>query len=171
MMLYLHKHMKLLHWGIILLIITFGLGYISGNAYAVTQIQRALSKYDDNHLDLSFPYIGVRPVTLRYLYSLKQGIFQAGTATVSLRGRVLAIGSNDDIKFQIHLRHVSDRFENMITPDVYNNARITAVYASGKQVEELSWDDVSPGDVIDMVFTLDLMNGVEVIESVTVQRE
>jgi len=45
------------------------------------------------------------------------------------------------------------------------------IYASSNQVEELSWDDVSPGDVIDMIFTLDLMNGIEVIESVTVQRE
>lgn len=155
----------------IIVVAIFTSGVWLGRKIVLRESPGSLRMYKEDTLDLSYPYIGIRSVALRYLYALKQGIFRSGIATVTIYGRVLGIGSEGDVQFQIHLRHVTDVFENTITPDVYISARVVAYYNQSKKIEAIGLSDIKLGEVVEVVFDLDLLTGFETIQSITVFRD
>lgn len=155
----------------IIVVVIFTSGVWLGKKIVLRESPGSLRMYKEDTLDLSYPYIGIRSVALRYLYALKQGIFRSGIATVTVYGRVLGIGSEGDVKFRIHLLHVTDVFENTITPDDYTSARVMVQYGQSKRTETIGISDIKPGEVVEVVFDLDLLTGFETIQSITVFRD
>lgn len=161
------KNSYIMLLGILISSIFFYLSII----FLQSQNSSRISEMKLYNMDLSVPYLGIKPEALRYLYSMKQGIVQSGKATVTLRGRLIDIGPHEQVGFRIHLRHVTDAFENTITPDEYKDALIQIKSPTSGKVSVTSYEDLHPEEFIEIEMDLDLITAKEYIRTITVFRE